>query len=216
MTAPPRGSASVRLAAWLTHHPRIQALLDHPGLFHSFRFALVGRQTATRRLLRLHLEPRAGQRLLDLCCGIGEFAPEFDCRYVGIDLNYRFVRAAARTHAQRPRKAFLVMDALKLAFRNKEFDKAMSVNSFHHFSDEDVRRVLTELKRVTRDRVIIIDADGTPKGWLRRMLVAADRGAWMRSPSRLETIIGSVLTIHAVVPFRVGLYTEILYECSTT
>ena len=203
-----------RLTAWLMHYPKAHALLDHPRLFQGFRFLLVGRQTATHQLLRLHLDAHTGQRILDVCCGTGQFASAVDCKYIGIDLQQEFVKAAARAHASRPQTDFFVMDALRLAFKDKEFDKALSVNSLHHFSDDDACRVLAELKRVTRGRVIIVDADGTPTGLLRRLLIAADRGKCMRSPSHLETVIGSVLSIRTIVPFRVGLYTEILYDCS--
>ncbi|HET7875274.1 MAG TPA: class I SAM-dependent methyltransferase [Methylomirabilota bacterium] len=204
------------MAAWLKRlvgHPALRAVLDHPALFSAFRFLLVGRQELTHRLLRTHLTLRPDDQVLDVCCGIGEFAGDVPCAYVGIDLNPRFVAAAARQHAGASGKAFQVMDALAMTFPDKHFTKALFVNGLHHFSDEDARRVLAELRRVTRERVVVIDADGTPRGLIRRVLLAADRGDWMRGHDALTALVRSALPVSAVVPFEVGLYAEVLYEC---
>jgi len=193
-------------------HPGVRAILDVPAIFRAFRFLLVGRQTETRRRLRLHLGARAGERVLDVCCGIGEFACEVDADYVGIDINPRFIAAGARHHAADPRRTFRTMDALHMDFPDQYFDRTMFINGLHHFSDGDGRRLIEEIRRVTRLRVVIIDADGTPRGLLRRALLATDRGGWMRTPEALGDLIGSVLSVHATVRFDVGLYTEMLYE----
>ncbi|HET8576142.1 MAG TPA: class I SAM-dependent methyltransferase [Methylomirabilota bacterium] len=196
----------------LLAHPRLRAILDVPAFFRAFRFLLVGHQTETRRRLRVHLGARPGERVLDVCCGIGEFACEVDADYVGIDINPRFIAAAARRHVADPRKTFRTMDALHMEYPDHYFDRTIFINGLHHFSDDDGRRLLKEIRRVTRVRVVIIDADGTPRGLLRRALLAADRGAWMRTPEALGELIASVLSVHAAVRFDVGLYTEMLYE----
>jgi ubiquinone/menaquinone biosynthesis C-methylase UbiE len=201
-----------RAVAALVQHPRVRAVLDCPALFSAFRFLLVGRQGRTHDLLRRHLDAQKDDRVLDVCCGIGEFARDVGATYVGIDLNPRFVAAAARA-AGGPGKDFRVMDALRMDFPDKSFDRAMFINGLHHFSDEQARMVLAEIRRVTRSRVVIIDADGTPRGVVRRALLAADRGEWMRTPDALGRLVGGVLPVRTVVRFDVGLYTEMLYEC---
>lgn len=197
----------------LMRHPRVRAILDSPTLFAAVRFPLIGRQTKTRGLLRHHLAAQPGERVLDISCGIGEFAGEVDAEYLGIDLNPRFIAAAARRCAHTTGKSFRVMDALRMNFPNKHFDRSMFVNGLHHFSDEDGRRLLAEVRRVTRERVVIIEPDSTPRGLLHRALLAADRGDWIRTPETLEQLIASVLPIRQTVRFVAGLYPEILYEC---
>jgi ubiquinone/menaquinone biosynthesis C-methylase UbiE len=132
--------------------------------------------------------------------------------YTGIDINPRFVDAARRRH-RRADAQFVAMDAMRMDFPDRHFDKCLFVNGLHHFSDADATRVLAEVRRVTRSRVVIIDADGTPRGVVRRVLLASDRGDWMRTPPALERLIGSVLSIRTSVRFRVGLYTELLFAC---
>ena len=81
------------------------------------------------------------------------------------------------------------------------------------FSDPDAVRALSEIRRVTRGRAVIVDADGTPRGLVRRILLASDRGDWMRTPASLEQLVGSVLTVRESVRFRVGFYAELLFAC---
>lgn len=199
--------------ARLLQHPRILAVLDCPAMFTAFRFLLVGAQLRTHALLRQRLEAGSGERVLDVCCGIGEFARDVDAEYVGIDLNARFIEAAAARYAGTPRKSFRVMDALRMDFPDKSFDRCILINGLHHFSDADGRHLLREIRRVTRGRVIIIDADGRPRGLVRRALIAADRGEWMRTPDALRRLIGEVLEVRDVVRFEVGFYTELLHDC---
>jgi hypothetical protein len=87
------------------------------------------------------------------------------------------------------------------------------VNSLHHFSDAEATRLLTEVLRLTRRLVLVIDADGTPRGLLRRALLALDRGRFMRTPAHLARVVGAVLPIAETVVFRVGLYDEVLLRC---
>lgn len=199
----------------LTSRPRLRAALDVPVLFYSFRFLLVGRQRQTRELLRRYLDVLPGERVLDVCCGLGEFAGDVDGEYTGIDLNARFIEAATRRYVGSSHTRFCVMDATRMDFPDQHFDKCFFVNGLHHFSDADAVRVLREVRRVTRARTVIVDADGTPRGLVRRMLLAADRGDWMRTPASLEQLIGAVLPIRESVRFRVGLYAELLFCCGS-
>jgi len=79
--------------------------------------------------------------------------------------------------------------------------------------NEDVVRVLTEVRRITCKVVVVVDTDGTPPGLLRRTLIALDRGRFMRSPERLADVVRRVFPVERTVRFDVGLYTEILLRC---
>jgi ubiquinone/menaquinone biosynthesis C-methylase UbiE len=153
------------------------------------------------------------ETVLDACCGVGEFADIVNCGYVGIDLNERFIGRARRRHTGDLRKRFEVGDATRLDYAAGHFDKAMIVNSLHHFSDEEAVRLLTEMRRITRKVVVVVDADATPRGLVRRTMVALDRGRFMRSPEGLAALVRRVVPVERTVRFDVGLYTEILFRC---
>ena len=98
-------------------------------------------------------------------------------------------------------KDFEVTDVNQLQYPSGHFDKAIMINGLHHFSDQEATHLLTSIRHVTKSLVIIIDIDGSPKGLIRRALVAMDRGRFMRNPSDLETLIARVFTIEEVMTF---------------
>ncbi len=193
----------------------LDAVLDTPAIFMSFRYLLVGQQKKTRELLRRHLATGPSGRVLDVCCGLGQFANETDGDYLGIDLTSRYVTSATRRWAGDARKSFRVMDALKLELPDKSFDKSLCVAALHHFPDDLAAQVLGEMRRVTRDSVVIVDADGAPRNLLKRALVAADRGGHMRDQERLSALVASCLPVTEVQRYRVGLYDFVMLVCRT-
>ena len=191
----------------------IERALDHPALFYAVRFLLVGRQGPTKRRLRALLQARPGETVLDVCCGIGEFAGCVDASYLGVDLNPLFVARARAAHRSSPDKRFAVGDATDLRFPDGHFDRAMAVNCMHHFGDDVGERVLREIRRVTRGPVLVVDIDGTPRGVVRRSLLAMDRGAHVRTPERLAALVRRVLDVEVEARWDVGLYTEVAFRC---
>lgn len=189
-------------------------LLDSPRLFHAFRFALVGAQRETRRILGEEIAAEPGQRVLDVCCGIGEFAGVVTAGYIGVDVNPRFVAHARRRFPDRRAWHFQAGDATRLPLPDNAVETSMCVNSLHHFADDAAVALLGEMRRVTRGRVIVVDADGTPRGLLRRALLALDRGAHMRTPAALAGLVGQVLEVETTRRWDVGPYTEVLLRCA--
>ncbi len=183
------------------------------ALWSGLRFLLVGRQRRTRALLREHVAARPGERVLDVCCGPGEFAADLGASVLGIDLDPGFIRAAQRRHRARPALEFRVGDALCTGLPERSFDHAVFVNGLHHFSGEQAERLLHELRRVTRGRVIVVDADGTRVGLIRPLLFRLDRGRFMRTPAEHERLLRRVFDVRRSVAWDVGLYREVLYEC---
>jgi ubiquinone/menaquinone biosynthesis C-methylase UbiE len=107
--------------------------------------------------------------LLDVGTGMGDIAVlaqriaaehAVRLRTIGLDVDETLVQAAAdqTTHVVRG-------DAGRLPFADKSIDVVVCSQVLHHFFDGDVPRVLRELDRVARVRVIIAD--------LRRSRVAA-------------------------------------------
>lgn len=183
------------------------------ALWSGLRFLLVGRQRRTRELLREHVAAEPGERVLDVCCGPGEFAADVGAPVLGLDLDPGFIRAARRRHRQRPSLEFRVADALRTGLPDGSFDHAIFVNGLHHFSDEQAEQLLGELRRVTRGRVIVVDADGTRVGLIRPLLFRLDRGRHMRTPAEHERLLRRVFDVRRRVAWNVGLYREVLYEC---
>ena len=134
----------------------VQRISDHPVLFIVLRSILENDFKAIRAVIRRQLRVRQGLRTLDLGCGPGAFADLFaGDDYVGVDLNARYI-----DHARKTRQgAFIVGDARHVELPDGRFDQILIFGLLHHLSDEDVRAVLAECRRllVRGGRVLVIE-----------------------------------------------------------
>jgi ubiquinone/menaquinone biosynthesis C-methylase UbiE len=84
-------------------------------------------------------------------CDVSEaLLRRFPCHIVALDLNGRGLHHARRAWP-------LIGDALALPFPDRSFDIAMASLFFHHLSNQDCVRVLAQMWRIARRRVIIND-----------------------------------------------------------
>jgi ubiquinone/menaquinone biosynthesis C-methylase UbiE len=134
----------------------VQRISDHPVLFIVLRSILENDFKAIRAVIRRRLRVRQGLRTLDLGCGPGAFADVFaGDDYVGADLNARYI-----DHARKTRQgAFIVADARKVDLPDARFDQILIFGLLHHLSDDDVRAVLSECRRllVANGRILVIE-----------------------------------------------------------
>jgi len=117
------------------------------------------------------LDPKNGERILDIGAGRGEKADRILHAFPGtevfaVDPNERRITQAKRDH---PGVRSTVAGAEKLPFDDAFFDKAYSTMALHHFSDLD--RALGEVARVVRpggSYVVLEVEPGSPLGRLFR------------------------------------------------
>jgi len=96
------------------------------------------------------LDPKSGDRILDIGAGKGEKAGRILQAFPGtevfaIDPNERRISEAKRDH---PGVKSTVAGAERIPFDDASFDKAYSTMALHHFSDLD--KALAEVSRVVR------------------------------------------------------------------
>lgn len=207
MTVDARGSKG-----GLLRDERLLTLLDHPAVFNLSQLLISGGQRSTKRWARAWLDPRPGDRVLDVCCGTGEFAPLFAGRggagqeYLGVDLNPRYIAYARRRYGEGPGRSFQARDATRLSLPPDSFDRALFVNSLHHFPDELNRGILRELARVLRPggRLVVIDLAGDHPGRAQRFFLDRDRGHYLRPLAAQLALIGEHFAIERHARFDAG------------
>lgn len=197
----------------LITRPSARALLDHPFVFSGFRFFLVGWQNGTKRRLQAALERQRPARVLDVCCGVGDFAGVVEADYQGIDLNPRFIQLAQGRYAHALRKKFQVEDATKMRFAEGAFDTTLFINGMHHFPTDLVRGILREVARVTTHQVIVLDLEPQTGHWLQRFIMACDRGDHTRPMAEQRQLLGEFLDITASEVYPVGLTVQTFFLC---
>lgn len=108
----------------------------------------LGQDRRWRRATRRALDPRPGERVLDLAAGTGVSTVELarsGARAVGVDISLGMLRTGKRV---RPQATLLAGDALALPFGDGTFD-AVTI-SFGLRNVYDTEAALAELARVTR------------------------------------------------------------------
>ena len=172
--------------------------LNNPTLFNALRFVLNGGRYTDK--VESVLKAKKGESVIDVGCGIGDHAYLVKGNYVGIDFNPEFIRYAKRKYS-RPNRKFMRMDATRMSFRRNSFDKAMYISMLHHFNDAQNMKVLREISRITRKRIIILDLvpDRHP---FRKLLWKMDRGDYVRPVKRQVELISKALKIKRLIRFK--------------
>lgn len=197
----------------LVTQPYARALLDHPFVFSGFRFFIVGTQSGNKRRLRAALAQQRPSRVLDVCCGVGDFAGEVDAEYEGIDLNARFIALARRRYARTARKRFDVVDATKMHWPAQAFDATLFINCMHHFPTGLVQGMLREVARVTKHQVVVLDLEPRRGHWLQRFVMACDRGDHVRPIEEQRRLLEEFFDIEACEVYPVVLTVQTFFIC---
>jgi len=122
--------------------------------------------------LRETLQPRAGDRILDVGCGAGTAEVRLgqlgisQMRLFGVDLiPTRVANAVAAARAHNIRVRFASADACSLPFKPNAFDSTFCIAVMQHI--RDLAGAVRELARVTKSggRVLIIEPDNAARFW---------------------------------------------------
>ncbi len=155
----------------------------------------LGQNLRQARAVAEYLEPRPGERVLDVGCGTGTIAWEIAQRMegqgevVGIDASQTMIRVARKKRSSSLCR-YEVALAEALPFPDACFDAACSGLFFHHVDMALKRRSLAEIFRVLRPGGrVVIDDIGPPYTLLGAALAY---GGWifLRQPEIRENING--------------------------
>jgi SAM-dependent methyltransferase len=197
-----------RLVRWLS---------ARPTLWNLFRRILEFNFIEERRVIAQELMPEARRitrqegrrpRILDLGCGTGELAQEFlkaGYSYVGIDIEPERIEYAQKTHRK---GKFHVMDASHLLYPDGYFDQILVTGVLHHLSDEAVRSIVGEMKRVMRPggRALVME-DIALRGSLNllgALVHLADEGSHIRRPKQYTPLFQPEFDVQETYPVRCG------------
>jgi SAM-dependent methyltransferase len=143
--------------------------------------------------------------LIDIGCGVGQFALLTGGRYLGVDLNARYIDHARRRYRGHPNVEFRRVDVTTLLDEGTRFDLALIVDLLHHIPDDDVVRLLATAARVARRNVINFEPMREQPHPLGDWLVRHDRGRFMRTREQLLGLYKEAgLTAAEVRPLRIG------------
>ncbi len=137
-------------------------------------------------------------RIADVGCGPGSIVGLLppDCYYVGVDVNYKYIRAAKRMY---PNRIFLHGDVRALKNSSElpvsSFDCVLAFSLLHHLKDDDAKIFLRQAARLLRPDGFLLTVDGAltkPQNVFARWIITHDRGSMVRTPERYEELLSSV------------------------
>jgi ubiquinone/menaquinone biosynthesis C-methylase UbiE len=175
---------------------RFAGILQNPYVSKIQRSLLDGFRV---RQLSRQIQGLGAASLLDVCCGLGEYAALGLPQYTGIDNSFESVAFASRKYKG---CRFLQADATSLPFVDQAFDAVLFIGASHHFSDKAFVQAVCECDRVAKRFVIIADIVKTPEqGRISRFLYSIDRGRHMRTTGEIQQILDEVLDKGVSRPF---------------
>jgi len=181
----------------------IHRICESPLGSNFIRLTLEAGLVSVRKNAVRFLEPGLNERILDVGCGTGEFSKIIPGKYIGVDTDKKHIKYAIKKYGDENR-GFLVMDALKLKFKDGEFDKSMFINCLHHVDDKEFGRILKEMARVTKKRILIIDTIPLKYNLFGIMTQKLDQGRYIRRLEEQLKLVEKNFKIKFYKTFRSG------------
>jgi SAM-dependent methyltransferase len=159
---------------------------------------IAGSRTLAERLETCFASTRG--LVLDVGAGTGSLEPILPAtaRYLWLDADHKkLTRFGAKSAAPA-----ILADATALPLRDRSVEYSVSIGVSHHLNDASLRLMLDEVRRVTRETFVFLDAV-TSTRLESRLLWRYDRGSYPRSADALKREIGARFNVASTELFTV-------------
>ena len=191
----------------------IHRLCENPVVSNLIRNIIEAGMVTVRSNLRSELGNTKDKRIIDIACGTGEFSVLAEGEYVGVDLDKRHIYYANKKYGSK-RKKFLVKDASATGYPDKSFDYALMLSFLHHTLEKDIGKVLNEAKRLTKEKIIVVDLVPLKYNIFGKFFYSMDQGKFIRPYKKQLELVARYAKIKKTKVFRSGMDLHSLIVCS--
>ena len=161
----------------------IRAVLSHPLVYNTLQ-SLMGAEKVRARIVRDHVRPFPGMRILDLGCGTAEILRLLptDITYVGYDMSAEYIAAARKRFGGRGTFHCRLLEEAEIAML-EPFDLVLGIGVLHHLDDATARQfmVVAHSALARGGRIYTLDPCYAPgQSSIARFLISRDRGQHVR------------------------------------
>ena len=178
-------------------------LFDMPTVYNSVRSILLFGKGKMFQELKTATGVTRGEALLDVGSGPGELSKLFSEEYAGVDYSKNYIEYAQKKY---PKKKFFQGNVLDLSIPEKSYDIVLLASFIHHFNDEEVKKILINMNKVARKRIVLLEPCPWKANPLAALFLKLDRGAHIRSFKEQKRLIEEQFTIEKSHTFNSGLY----------
>ncbi|HVO80647.1 MAG TPA: class I SAM-dependent methyltransferase [Terriglobales bacterium] len=151
---------------------------------------LIGAPRRARALVKDYIQPKAGDRILEIGCGPGSIVPYLpEAEYVGFDASPAYIKRAQKRF---PKLRFICQRVSQYSLPQQSyFDIALALGIVHHLDDTEAQQLFQIAhdalkpggKLVTMDGVYTEDQSSTARFFLDR-----DRGTFIRTEEQYRRL----------------------------
>ncbi len=155
--------------------------------------AIIGAGRFRRRIVEDFIQPKKGEKILDIGCGPGSVFSYFPTgvHYVGFDLSEDYIEAAVKSYGQKG--TFFVGNVETVDLSSyAPFDKILAIGVLHHLNDQQVTIMMEKVMAALRPGGVLITLDGCftkPQNPIARRIIAADRGEYVRTQEKYQQLV---------------------------
>ena len=148
------------------------------------------------------LQPRPGQRILDVGCGTATVLEKLDdVTYLGIDHNAEYISKARARYGDKG--SFHCIDINDATFKDfGRFDIVLLLGVLHHLRDDEVNALMQAIPGVLNPDGVVITFDCaivSGQHSIARLLAKLDRGRYARSPQLYRELLESHFEIETEI-----------------
>ncbi len=190
-------------------HAAADRFAAHPVVYNGLQRIFGQRKNAAR--VAAALADCDGKVVLDVGAGTGLYrgAVPPGAHYIWLDED---PIKLAGFRARGLSGAALLGNAVNMGIADASVDVTLCSGLSHHIADNEVGALFAELARVTRQKLVFLDAVADPESIVSKTLWSADRGSFPREAAGLLELLGDHFVIESLARFKPA-HTFVLCVC---